>query len=268
MITTRQYGPWAVIAGGSEGVAASFAHKLAGVGMNLVLVARRSEPLEKLSREVRASSRVEVRTLALDLKRPDMLERIREITDELEVGLLIFNAGDTVGIMGPFLDRSLEDVLSNVQVTTIGQTTLAHHFGSQMSARGRGGIILVGSLSGNAGTPTVATYCAAKAFSQILAEALWCELKPRGIDVLSLVLGLTDTPARTRTGVPLADIPGMPVLSADDVAQQALDNLADGGPVHVPPSYAQMFQYLCSTPRRQLAERMSGTRRAPAQKPT
>jgi short-subunit dehydrogenase len=104
----------------------------------------------------------------------------------------------------------------------------------------------------------VATYCAAKAYSQILAEALWCELKPRGIDVLSLVLGFTDTPARTRSGVSLAEVPGMPVLSSDDVAQQALDNLADGGPVYVPPPYARMFQSLCSAPRRQIAERMSG----------
>jgi hypothetical protein len=226
--------------------------------MNLVLVARRSEPLEKLGQEILARSAVEVRKLSLDLKRSDMLERIREITDDVEVGLLIFNAGDTSSIMGAFLDRSLEDVLTSVRVTAIGQTTLAHHFGSRMAARGRGGIILVGSLSGNAGAPNFATYCAAKAYSQIFAETLWCELKPRGIDVLSLVLGFTDTPARTRSGVSLAVIPGMPVLSSDDVAQQALDNLADGGPVYVPPPYARMFQSMCSAPRRQLAERMSG----------
>jgi NAD(P)-dependent dehydrogenase (short-subunit alcohol dehydrogenase family) len=159
MITAKQYGPWALIAGGSEGVAASFAHKLAGVGMSLVLVARRPEPLEKLSQEVRANNGVEVRTLSLDLKRSDMLDRIREVTDDIEVGLLIFNAGDLGSITGPFLDRALEDVLTVVRVTAIGQTTLAHHFGSRMATRGRGGIILVGSMSGSAGMPTQATYC-------------------------------------------------------------------------------------------------------------
>jgi uncharacterized protein len=266
MITAKQYGPWALIAGGSEGVAASFAHKLAGVGMNLVLVARRLEPLEKLSQEVRASSGVEVRTLSLDLKRSDMLERIREATDDIEVGLLIFNAAELGSTMGPFLDRTLEDVLATVRVTAIGQTTLAHHFGSHMAARGRGGVILVGSVSGNAGMPNHATYCASKAYSQILAEALWCELKPRGIDVLSLVLGVTDTPARARAAIP--DAPGLPVSSSDDVAQQALDNLADGGPVYVPPPFAKMFQSLCSAPRRQLAEHMSGALRASQQKAT
>jgi len=262
MITVNQYGPWALIAGGSEGVGASFAHKLAALGMNLVVVARRSEPLERVRQEVRAKNAVEVRTLSLDLKRSDMLDRMREATDGIEVGLLIFNAGDTGGIMRPFLDRSLEDVLSAARITAIGQTTLAHHFGSQMVRRGRGGIILVGSLSGNAGAPNVATYCAAKAYSQILAEALWCELKPCGIDVLSLVLGFTDTPARARNGIP--EVPGMPVLAADQVAQQALDNLTNGGPVYVPPEYARVFQILCSTPRRQLAESSSGASRARA----
>jgi short-subunit dehydrogenase len=256
MITAKQYGAWAFIAGGSEGVGAAFAHKLAGVGINLVLAARRSEPLEKLSQEVRVKSGVEVRTLSLDLKRFDMLDRIREVTDDIEVGLLIFNAGEMDSVMGPFLDRTLEDVIAAVQVTAIGQTTLAHHFGARMAARGRGGIILVGSLSGNAGLPNQTTYSAAKAYSQIFAEALWCELKPRGIDVLSLLLGVTDTPARTRW---LPAVPELPASSADDVAQQALDNLANGGPVHVPPPFAQLFQYLCSTDRRQIAEVMSAS---------
>ena len=100
----------------------------------------------------------------------------------------------------------------------------------------------------------MATYCAAKAYLQIFAEALWSELKPRGIDVLALVLGVTDTPAKARNGVP--DVPGLPVHAPDDVAQQALDNLADGGPIFVPPSMAKMFEYLNSTPRRQLAEQL------------
>ena len=257
MITAKQYGPWAFIAGGSEGVGAAFAHKLGGMGINLLLVARRSEPLEKLGREIRARDRVEVRTLALDLKRPDVLDRIRETTDDVEIGLLIFNAGDLDSMSGTFVDRPLDDVLAAVRVTVLGQTILAHHFGARMVARGRGGIVLVGSLSGNAGIPNQTTYCSAKAYTQIFAESLWCELRPRGIDVLALLLGATDTPARKRNGLP--DAPGMPILTADEVAQQALDNLANGGPVHVPPPYAQVFQFMCSAPRRELAERLSGT---------
>lgn len=256
MVTAERYGPWALIAGGSEGVAASFARQLANVGMNLVLVARRPEPLERLALELKSHSHVQVRTVSVDLSRPDVLDPIREATDDVDVGLLIFNAGHTDDVFGSFLDRPIEKALGPVQVAAVAQTRLAHHFGSRMAARGRGGIILVGSLSGNAGVANMATYCGAKAFSQMFAEALWSELKPRGVDVLSLVLGVTDTPARARNGV--ADIPGIQLHDPDDVAQQALDNLADGGPVHVPPSIAQMFQYLCATPRRPLAEQLSG----------
>lgn len=256
MVTAEKYGPWALIAGGSEGVAAAFAHKLASLGVNLVLVARRPEPLDRLAQEVRDERGVEVRTLSLDLRRADVLERIRGITDDLDVGLLIFNAGDTDSAVGGFLDRPMEDVLGAVQVMTVSQTVLAHHFGARMAARGRGGLILVGSMSGAAGMPRMATYCAAKAYTQIFAEALWCELRPRGVDVLALVLGITETPARARNGV--GDLPGVPIQAADEVAQEALDNLADGGPVHVPPAVAPLFHYLCSTPRRELAERLGG----------
>jgi uncharacterized protein len=259
MITAKQYGPWALIAGGSEGVGASFARKLAGLGFHLLLVARRSEPLEKLAQELGGSG-VEIRTLSVDLKRSDVLGRIREVTDDIEIGLLIFNAGNLNSMVGPFLDRAAEDSLAVVRVTAITQTLLAHHFGSRMLARGRGGIILVGSMSGTAGIPDQATYSASKAYSQIFAEALWCELKPRGVDVLALVLGVVDTPARVRAGVP--DAPGLPVLTGDDIAQEALDNLADGGPVYVSPSYAEMFQSMCSTPRRQMAEQVTAAVRA------
>jgi len=259
MMTAKQYGPWALIAGGSEGLGASFARKLAQLGIHLVLVARRSEPLEKLAQEVAASG-VQVRTLSVDLKRSDVLERIRVVTDDIEIGLLIFNAGNLDSMIGLFLDRAAEDSLAVVQVATITQTNLTHHFGSRMLARGRGGIILVGSMSGTAGIPDQATYSASKAYTQIFAEALWCELKPRGVDVLALVLGVVDTPARVRAGVP--DAPGLPVLTGDDIAQDALDNLADGGPVYVSPSYAEMFQSMCSTPRRQMAEQVSAAVRA------
>lgn len=251
-MTLDRYGPWALIAGGSEGVAASFAHKLARQGINLVLVARRPEPLQRLASDIRAVSQAQIRTLSLDLTRPDALQRIREVTDDIEVGMLVFNAGHTEDVVGSFLERPLEKALGPIQVMALCLTSLTHHFGARMASRGRGGIILVGSISGAAGAPKMATYCGAKAYLQIFAEALWCELKPSGIDVLALVLGLTDTPAKSRNGVP--EIPGIPLHIPDDVAQQALDNLQDGGPVHVPPSMAKTFEYLNSTPRRQLAE--------------
>ncbi len=255
MFETKKYGPWALIAGGSEGVAEAFAQKLGNDGINLVLVARKTQPLEDLAARVRTDSDVQVRTLSLDLTRADMLERICEVTDDIDVGLLIYNAGGAMGAQG-FLDASLDEALLAVQLNVIGQTKLAHHFAPKMVARGRGGIILIGSLAGNAGAPNLATYGGSKAYTQIFGEALWSELKPHGVDVLVQVLGATDTPRARLSNNVFAAKPGS--QSSDEVAQQALDELAEGGPVITPPAMADHFKRVSSMPRRQVAELMQG----------
>lgn len=257
MITANQYGPWALIPGGSEGVGAAFARKLAKAGINLVLLARKEGPLQEVAREARDLG-VQVRTLAIDLTAPDMLERVRAVTDDIEVGLLIYNAGAAHKIK-PLLSQSLEDALNMVRLNPMGQVTLSYHFGRQMVARGRGGILLVGSMAGQAGAANIAIYTAAKAFTQTLAEALWSEFKPSGVDVCILVLGATRTPAMARAGMNL-DTADFPAADPDEMAQLGLDNLANG-PVYVPPHLAEGFQQLRAMPRAQAAEWMSaGTR--------
>jgi hypothetical protein len=261
MFRAEKYGPWALIAGGSEGVAEAFAQKLGGNGINLVLVARKPQPLEDLAEKVRSQCGVQVRALSLDLIRADMLERIREVTDDIDIGLLIYNAGGAMGTQ-PFLGASLDDVLMAVQLNVVGQTKLAHHFAPKMVLRGRGGIIFIGSLAGNAGAPNLATYGGSKAFTQIFGEALWSELKPHGVDVLVQVLGATDTPRARRSNNTFAAKPAS--QSSDEVAQQALDELADGGPVITPPAMAEHFKRVSSMPRRQVAELMQAIGPKPA----
>jgi short-subunit dehydrogenase len=255
MIDAKRYGPWALIAGGSEGVGASFAEMLADAGINIVLVARKPEPLEAVARAVRARG-AEVRTLSQDLTAPDLLARIREVTDDLEIGLLIYNAGDAGGVKG-FLEHSLASAMKAIQLNVLGTTQLAHHFGGLMVKRGRGGLLFVGSMAGNAGTPRLATYCGSKAFEQVFAEALWGEFKPLGVDVLIQVLGATDTPARTRAGT--EDVEGFPVQTAEEVARQALEALPDGGPVIMPPPLEDIFYRLSGMRRREAAELMRDT---------
>ncbi|MFO0689507.1 MAG: SDR family NAD(P)-dependent oxidoreductase [Myxococcota bacterium] len=249
----ERYGPWAVIVGGSEGVGASFARKLAKRGLNLVLLARKPEPLAALAAELRAETPVEVRTASIDVTAPDLRERVASLTDGLDVGLLIYNAGSVVPMS--FLDAPLEDALQALRLNPVGQVTLCHHFGRALRARGRGGIILLGSLSGCAGAAGTAVYSGAKAFTQRFAEALWAALKPSGVDVLGLVIGATRTPFMERAGLPL-DHPEMPASEPDDIAQLGLDQLANG-PICVPPHLEPTFQALGSMPRRTAAEVMT-----------
>jgi short-subunit dehydrogenase len=218
---SHKYGPWSLIIGGSEGVGAAFARKLAASGFKLILVARKLGPLEELAAELAAGG-TEVRTLSVDMKQPNAVDRVRKVTDDVEVGLLIYNAG-TNEIRGDFLELEPEVYRSVIAITVTGQSEFAHHYGALMRQRGHGGIVLCGSLSSYMGAPSLATYTAAKAFSRILTEALWAECRPCGIDVLHLIIGFTATPAMMRLGYDLSG-----AQAPEEVAQEALDNIANG----------------------------------------
>jgi short-subunit dehydrogenase len=217
----QKYGPWALIVGGSEGVGAAFARMLAADGFKLVLVARKPAPLEELAAELRGRG-AEVRIKSADLSKSDALAQVRSVTDDIDVGLLVYNAGanDT---RGDFLDLPREVPDSVIAINVLGQTEFARHYGKPMQERGRGGIILTGSLGGYLGSPTLAAYTASKAFSRIFTEALWAECRPMGIDVLHLNIGFTATPAMARLGMPvdLAEAP-------ETVAREGLENIANG----------------------------------------
>ncbi|WKK10178.1 SDR family NAD(P)-dependent oxidoreductase [Rhodococcus ruber] len=225
MIDVKQYGPWAVIAGGSEGVGAAFADELSKAGLNLVLVARKPGPLEETAEKVRGNG-VEVRTLALDLLADDAVEQLRRATADVEVGLLIFNAGaNSYG--HEFVSGDLDGFRGVITLNIDRQLELSHLFGSKMKERGRGGIMLLGSLAGYMGSEHQSIYAASKAFSRVFAESLWLELAPHGVHVVELVLGVTRTPAMIRAGLNF-DIPGMLVAEPEEVAREGLDHLTDG----------------------------------------
>jgi short-subunit dehydrogenase len=234
----EKYGPWAVIAGGSEGVGAEFARLLAESGVNLVLIARKPGPLEDTAERCRALG-VQVRTVAQDLLDRGAPTVITEATAGLDVGLLIYNAGAST-CNQPFLQADLADFQQVLDLNVTRMLALVQHYGRGMAARGRGGIVLVGSLSGYLGQWRHSVYCGAKAFSRLFAESLWLELREHNVDVLELVLGVTRTPAMERAGLNF-DVPGMIVNDPAEVAAEGLAHLADG-PVHVAGGNAERAQ--------------------------
>ncbi len=220
MTFSQQYGPWAIVAGASEGIGASFAHALASRGLNLVLVARRAPPLVALATDLETRHGITVLPLALDLGEPDGVAGLLAATSEREIGLLVWNAA--LSVMGPFLDQPLDAHLMELEVNVRSPLTAVHALGGRMVARGRGGIILLSSLSGMQGTALVANYAATKAWNRVLAEGLWWELGKSGVDVLACVAGATDTPGY-RGSAPRAGSDGnVPVQSPDQVAAEAL----------------------------------------------
>jgi short-subunit dehydrogenase len=221
-----RYGPWAVVAGGSDGTGAAFTRQLAERGLDVAIVARRAPLLEELAAEVRDEYGVDARAVVVDLSAPDALAQLRAGTDDLEVGLLVYNAGADER-MATFLDVAADDHLAMVRRNCVTVLQAVHHFGTPMIARGHGGAVLVTSGAAWAGGSHLAVYGATKAFDLVLGEALWAEWHERGVDVLSLVLGSTETPSYRN----LLDRHGRDFPPGADpavVVAEALDHLADG----------------------------------------
>ncbi|MGW3283435.1 SDR family NAD(P)-dependent oxidoreductase [Streptomyces sp. NPDC001002] len=222
----RSYGPWGIVAGGSDGVGAAFARAMAARGINVVLVARRVPVLKELADSIAVEYGVQVRTVPLDLAVPDAVAELGAATADLEIGLFVYNAGSDDST-DDFLDRELPAHLNLVRRNCVTVLEAVHHFGAPMADRGHGGVVLVTSGAAWAGGATRATYGATKAFGLVLAESLWAEWRGQGVDVLALVLGRTDTPSLRRL---LGDQDEHLGALADprDVAEEALTHLADG----------------------------------------
>jgi short-subunit dehydrogenase len=187
----ERFGPWALVTGASSGIGEAFARRLAGVGMNLVLVARREDRLRKLADDLRSQHPVSIRVVPVDLSQDAFLPLIEQATPDLQVGLLVNNAG--IATTGNFLDNDLSSELALIHVNTRAPLILTHHFGRLMRRRGRGGIIFVSSTVAFAGVPSMSNYSASKAQDLVFAEGLARELRKEGISVMALCPGPTRT---------------------------------------------------------------------------
>jgi len=221
-----RYGPWALVAGASEGLGAEFARQLAAAGLNIALVARRQALLDGLARELEADHGVAVRTLSLDLAHPEAAARLREQTRDLEVGLVVYNAA--LSPIGSFLDQDLDEKLRTLDVNCRTPLILAHEFGRAMAERGRGGLLLMSSMSALQGSPLVATYAATKAFGLVLGEGLWEEFRGRGVDVLAFCAGATRTPNYAASAPRKASRMAPAVMEPAAVAAEAIAALGTG----------------------------------------
>lgn len=222
----EKYGPWAIIAGASEGTGRSFAHKIAQKGLSCLLIAW-GGPLDEVADEIREGYGVECQTARVDLSAPDAIDGIVAATGGREIGLYVANAGsDRIG--SQYLDHDVEAWLGLVRLNVLTTMQACHHFGRQMRERGRGGLILVNSGACYGGGSILATYAGCKGFLLNFAEGLWAELRPFGVDVLTMVLGKTDTPMfrklLERNGMAIPD----DLADPDAVAEIALERLADG----------------------------------------
>jgi short-subunit dehydrogenase len=242
-----RYGPVALVTGASSGIGRSFAEQLAAKGLDLVVVARRAPRLHELAAPLQAKHGVKVTVCEVDLSAATAAQQILDATQALDIGLLISNAG--FGLKGALDAGDPATLAEMLMVNCNTPMLLARGLVPKLRQRGNGGIVFTSSVEGLIGCPYSTAYAASKAFVNSFGEGLWGELTPQGISVLTLCPGATDTEAPRLQGINPATLRNL--MSPDDVARLALDNL-DNGPVYIPSDhYRASFEQLLAMPRRQ-----------------
>jgi short-subunit dehydrogenase len=249
----ERYGPVALVTGASSGIGAAFAEILAAAGLDLVLVARRIDRLTSLASELSDRFGTRTDTLAIDLGEADAADVILEASGAHNIGLLVSNAG--FGFKGPHERHDDAALLKMLMVNCNAPMQLSRAFIPRLAQRERSGIILTSSIEALLGGPYSAAYAASKAFVKSLGEGLWAELTPRGIDVLTLCPGATDTEALEKQGIDRTKLTQL--MPAAEVAGLALDNLANGPTFISSEHYRQTFDQLLALPRRDALHAMA-----------
>jgi short-subunit dehydrogenase len=214
----QRYGEWALVTGASSGIGAAFARALAREGVSCVLTARREDRLRSLADELEKGHQVATRVVAMDLGVRDGADRLAEAVSDLEISILVNNAG--FGCAGRFEKQDLERMRAMIDVNCTAPALLTSSLLPGMCERGRGAVIIVGSIAGSQPLPLHALYSGTKAFANLLGEALWGELQGSGVDCLAVLPGTTETEFQAVSGeLPHAG------ESAESVVAKSLDAL-------------------------------------------
>jgi short-subunit dehydrogenase len=216
------YGPYALVAGGSDGLGYAFAEAIARRGLNLVLIARVEDRLKAAAARLKETYDIDVISIAVDMADYENVRKLI-ITLKVSIGLLVYNAA--FAPIGLFENTSEDHLALATAVNVKAPLLLAKLLSASMILQKRGGIVLMSSLAGAQGSPNLAAYAATKSFNAILAEGLWKELKPHGIDVLACCAGAILTPGYQQAQI---SKPAPGTLKANEVAEQTLNALGRG----------------------------------------
>lgn len=185
-----KHGPWALITGASSGIGEEFAKQIAARKLNVVLVARQEKVLEKLGEKLRLEEGIQTLVVSADLSTTDGVDRTIEACKDIDIGLLVNNAG--IDLHGSFFRNDKSEHAKLIAINVSAVTMLAHEFGQRLLVRGKGGIIFVSS-AGRWPMAWMSTYSASKAFVSNLSYIMHAEMRPKGINILALEPGVVKT---------------------------------------------------------------------------
>ncbi|MGO9133157.1 MAG: SDR family NAD(P)-dependent oxidoreductase [Methylovirgula sp.] len=219
-------GKRALITGASSGLGTEFAELLAARKVNLVLAARRREPMEELATHLRLKYGVDVLVEPIDLASPGAAIRLKSSLDQrsINIDILVNNAG--YGLHGEFLKTPIERTVDMIQLNITALTELSYLFGRDMATRRSGHILLIASLLAFQPVPTYAAYAATKAYVLALGEALHDELRAQGVVVTSLCPGHTETGFDAAAGAPVSPLLRLLTMKPGPVAASGIRALS------------------------------------------
>ncbi|HRF60688.1 MAG TPA: SDR family oxidoreductase [Fimbriimonadaceae bacterium] len=223
--------PLAVVTGASGGIGLALATELASRGYDLVLVARNQEGLDRAAADLNRSG-AQVATIALDLSVPGAAKALVDQLGELDVDVLVNNAG--FATYGPFAETDWDAESRMIEVNVIVLTELTKRLLPRMIARGRGRVLNVASTAAFMPGPLMAVYYASKAYVLSLGEALHEEVKGTGVTVTTLCPGPTKTGFQNRAGMQESKLVQSGLMDVTVVARIGVEGALAGKPVVIP----------------------------------
>lgn len=214
----QKYGPWALVTGASSGIGEAFCHHLAALGLNIILIGRNKRKLYAQSEKLEEECQILTEIMLTDLTDVSQVQNLIHDLKKIPIALFVGSAG--YGTSGLFHQSPLQQEMGMLNVNSMALMMFTHHFTKAFVKQKKGGIILMGSIVGFQGTPFSSHYAATKAYVQTLAEGLYHELKPMGVDVL------VAAPGPVHSG--FAEVANMEMgnaLRPEDIPESALKNL-------------------------------------------
>jgi hypothetical protein len=222
----------ALITGASTGIGRVFAERLARDQYDLVVVARDAERLAAVAKQLVESRGVHVDVFPADLTRAEDLRRVEARLEEEVLDLLVNNAG--FGSFGRFAELDREREEQEIRLNVVALLRLTHAALPGMLRRGRGAVVNVSSLAGEAPAPYNATYGATKAFVTSFSQALHEEVRGSGVRVQALLPGFTRTEFQERAGIDTSSVPAFAWMEAEAVVEASLAALESGEALCIP----------------------------------
>jgi short-subunit dehydrogenase len=224
----------ALITGASNGIGLELAKIHASKGGDLVLVARNKSKLEEIKTELEKQFKVSVYTIGKDLSVPNAAQEIYDETNKqnIQVDYLINNAG--FGDFGMFAetDWNIELQMINLNITTL--TLFTKLYLQNMIKRRSGKIMNVASTAAFQSGPTMAVYCATKAYVLSFTEAVSNEVSDKGITITALCPGATETGFQAVGGMDESKLfKGKKLPTAKEVAEYGYTSMIQGKSVAI-----------------------------------